>query len=954
MIEPSASPGAAPNVSARAFPSMNTRSRCLLLRCLLLVLPFALFAAPDVVLENTRFRYVISGDARNLAFVDRATGVDHLRTNEPTVCASVRRGGTVFPATSARRAGDRLALKFGGSGIGAELDVESRPTHLVMRLASIDGTVDSITFLNVPLDLAAKLSEDFGACALSLNLHTRVDALPALHRELKASCETRFGLLGGKAAIVAAPMARMLPALQETLLSSGELPNCKVAGPWAQGIPFNHGSYLFNYGSLVETNVQEWIAATRRVGFTQIDNHGGPDFFRFGDLELDRKKWPDGWDSYGRVVSRLHDAGIGSILHTYAFFIDKHSKYVAPVPDARLDAFRTFTLAGDLAPDATEIAVNEPTKGLSTVTGFFEHNSVVLHVGDELVTFGGFANEPPWRFTGVKRAALGTKAAPHARGSRARQLKESFGLFVPDPESTLFAEIAANHADVVNRCGFDGIYLDALDGASILRGEDASWYWADKFVVEIQKRLKRPVGMEMSAMWHHCWQYRTRWQAWDFPRRGQKRFVDLHAAAINDGLMLPLHLGWWGFTAYDPPQVEPSYPDVIEHVGARLVGWDAGISLAAGMDPKSLDATPLFARAAETLRICGELRRTNTFDAATKERLRDPNLEFALSTNASGRIGFRTLRTHARTIAMDEPWSREWTVTNAFAAQPARFRVEALMSAARDATNALRLADLASEPAATWTRTTALGVSFAANGPSEATMHRIVITNAGGVTRTAAVAKLDKRFPRPLDVHGPQALSVEVDGDGSGAVLAIRLESPKPLAYGAIADHYVPLDFTGRRRFTLVESESSRWSDYHWNDGKSAPAAYRALIHFNAIESIGIWVQNLPRGRETRVGIGAITALPLRAVHLENPRVDANGVTLEFPIDLTPGSWIEANGPGDCVAYGPKGERLGSVKPIGSWPTLAEGTNAFRFECAGEADGPPRARVTVFALGDEP
>ena len=26
--------------------------------------------------------------------------------------------------------------------------------------------------------------------------------------------------------------------------------------------------------------------------------------------------------------------------------------------------------------------------GMSTVTGFFEHNSVILHIGDELITFG--------------------------------------------------------------------------------------------------------------------------------------------------------------------------------------------------------------------------------------------------------------------------------------------------------------------------------------------------------------------------------------------------------------------------------------------------------------------------------------------------------------------------------------------------------------------------------------
>ena len=50
------------------------------------------------------------------------------------------------------------------------------------------------------------------------------------------------------------------------------------------------------------------------------------------------------------VLERLHAAGIGSIFHTYAFFLDKQSKYVTPVPDKRLDAFRTFTLADPVGP----------------------------------------------------------------------------------------------------------------------------------------------------------------------------------------------------------------------------------------------------------------------------------------------------------------------------------------------------------------------------------------------------------------------------------------------------------------------------------------------------------------------------------------------------------------------------------------------------------------------------
>jgi hypothetical protein len=771
---------------------------------------------------------------------------------------------------------------------------------------------------------------------------------------LRASCEKKFGLVGAKVAIVGAPMARMLPALQETLASSSELPVCKVAGPWAREVAFNHGSYLFNFGSLTETNVEDWIEMTRTLGFTQIDNHGGGKFFRFGDMELNREKWPDGWESWRRIVARLHKEGIGSIFHTYAFFIDKQSKYVTPVPDPRLDAFRTFTLAEPLDADATEIAVNESTAGTSTVTGFFEHNSIVLHIGDELVTFGGAGKEAPWRFTGVKRGAFATKAAAHDKGAKARHLKECFGLFVPNPESSLFEEIAANHADVVNRCDFDGIYLDAIDGSSILRGGE-EWYWADKFVVEIQKRLKKPVGMEMSSMGHHFWQYRTRWQAWDYPQRGHKRFIDLHAQDVNGGLLLPLHLGWWSFQSFNPPQIEPSYPDVMENLGAKLIGWDAGISLTAGVDRETLRTTPLFRRAVAILRTCEELRHAKAFDESTKARLREPGKEFTLFKDAASKTRFRRAQSQAQTVALAEPWTLAWNVTNFFAGQPARFRLEVLMSAAPlPDTNSMLLADLARANAEPWKRTSADGVTFALNPSANGNDFScaLMATNAGKVARNAAWVRFEKHFEPLLNLKEQQALGVEIEGDGSGAVVAVRLESPQHMAFGAVADRYVTVDYTGRRWFTLVETESTRWSDYVWNDAKGLYNVYRETINFGAVESVSVWLQNLPAGREVKIGVGPIRAIPSRSATVKNPKITVGGKTVEFPFEMASGSWIECDGPDDCTVYGPKGEARGKVKPQGDWPVIQTGTSPMKFSCEQSADPKPRARLTVFAHGE--
>jgi hypothetical protein len=192
---------------------------------------------------------------------------------------------------------------------------------------------------------------------------------------------------------------------------------------------------------------------------------------------------------------------------------------------------------------------------------------------------------------------------------------------------------------------------------------------------------------------------------------------------------------------------------------------------------------------------------------------------------------------------------------------------------------------------------------------------------------------------------------VEVEGDGSGVLLAIRLESPRHLAFGALADRYVVVDFTGKRLLSLVETESSRWSDYVWDDGKGAYNAYRETIDFGAVESISIWLQNLPPGRETRCGIGPIRALSLGTGLVKNPKLIVAGEALEFPVEIASGSWIEANGPEDCAVYGSKGEPLGKVTPRGQWPELPAGTALIQFRCEGREDFQPRARLTVFAHG---
>ena len=108
---------------------------------------------------------------------------------------------------------------------------------------------------------------------------------------------------------------------------------------------------------------------------------------------------------------------------------------------------------------------------MSTVTGSLVHNSVTLQIDDELITYSEIDKDPPYAFTKCKRGAWNTRVSSHAKGAKVHHLQQAFKMFIPDVNSTLFAEVAENTAYMYNYCGFDMCYLDALDQQHRFGGE---------------------------------------------------------------------------------------------------------------------------------------------------------------------------------------------------------------------------------------------------------------------------------------------------------------------------------------------------------------------------------------------------------------------------------------------------------------------------------------------------
>ena len=933
-------------------------------------------------IETSHARCVFGEDGTAVALEDKRTGENYLRTDGgATPLARLKQAGQEHVSTSVSSdAAGGWRLRFGDSGIEVRLGVQAREQYWVIEVLEVIGDgVEELTFLDMPLSLVGCLDEPFAACVMALNLQTNVPSqVPMPMKRLRACCVSRVGLQGAKAAVVACPPDVMRSIMQEVVGAAEDLPTSDIGGPWALDAAINRGSYLFNFGGLTEDTVDDWIALAKSIGFTQIDFHGGRSF-RFGDFRPDPEMYPRGVASLKAVIDRLHAAGIAAGLHTYAFFIDKRCPWVTPVPDPRLGALKVFTLAEALDADADTVTVAESTADRSTDVGFFARNSVTLRIDEELIRFGDFRREPPYGFTSCERGAQSTRPTSHAKGAAVHHLKECFGLFSPDGDSSLLVDVAAKTAEAFNACGFDMIYLDALDGGDILEGREYEWHYGAKFVFEICKRLNKPALMEMSTFYHHLWYVRSRIGAWDHPIRSHKRFIDMHVASNESGrrMFLPAHLGWWAAKTWFGAQGERTFSDDFEYLCGKCIGHDCGFSIM-GIDPDNIKSTPALQRLTGMIKEYEDLRHAGHFSETMKAKLRVPGDEYTLTHDASGTPVLEPVQYARHKVEGVDERTLAWTVKNRFGPQSAGLRIEALTGTVPyDSPDAVALVEFEND-AELAEREIAEDVTLDLAAATEQSPdgNRCVRLSALNkrAERRGAWGMWRKTFTPPLDLtvqasdeerersQGEAATHIEtseacqrqaiafwVKGDGKGAVLNLQVRSPEYVT-PAIGDHYVILDFEGWRYVELIEPEGERYADYAW------PYAgmyhiYRECVNYERVGTLGLWLNNLPPGEEVACLVSPVRALPVVDTVLRRPAVTIGGRTIVFPVDISTGCYLECRSSAECVLYGREGEVVGEVTPEGNLPEVTAGDNDVRFDCE-DAAARPRAAVTVIARGE--
>ncbi|MDX9978870.1 MAG: LamG-like jellyroll fold domain-containing protein [Lentisphaeria bacterium] len=873
-------------------------------------------------------------------------GRELIRTPLPLVTAQM--DGRRLLGGRCQRDGDDLVIDLRRNAGQVVLRITPRPGYF--RLAVVRApAAESLVFCQLAPAAASErgsmlgmLSDDtHGVCLRALNLDTNV-TLASGGTALAATSYGKHGIERGDVALVAAPRGELRQVLKR-VTETEDVPKSELGGAWAMESEDNRGSYLFS--EISEANADEWIELARRGGFTHIHFHGW--WSSLGHYEPNKSRFPDGLESMKRVVDRIHAAGLKASMHTLTGCISTNDPWVTPVPDPRLAADASYTLARALGPEDKEIFLTEPF-GNHDVVWSYSGNGNVVRIGEELIHYEEISREEPYALRRCIRGAFKTRPAAHAAGAQADHLLQRYLAFYPEQNSTLVDELADCVAKVFNTVGMDGIYFDGSEGMG-------DWRAIVVMRHAIFRRLERPALTEASCWGHHNWWFHSRLGAWDHASWAPKQFADMHIASAETHRfqdLLEPQLGWWALIG--PSAISRGmYPEEVEY----FIGKTLSINAPMSMQGVNVGARPPNARQNEYFTLLGwyeNLRLARYFTPETAARLREPGHEFRLRQSPDGIWQFHSLATAKHRV---DGAPGEWTVRNSHAGQPLRLRVESLYAVeAYDSPQVALVSDFADLDGFKLRRH-APGVAMEASLDTArvqtgAHSLRLVASNQDTEPRVAW-AEFGTHFQPYLSINPGQALGFWVYGDGKGAVLNIQLQNPREHTH-CFAEHYVDLDFVGWKYVEIPfrERSSERYHGFSW-PYYSQHGIFRNRLQPNVVSALTLYLTNLPENGQAEVLVSPIRALPIRSVPLTGIALAVNGgAPLALPDLASSGGYLEVDEGGVGTVRDPRGEIVDTFTLPANWPLLKAGDNSFALSASTTEGYRARAEVTVFSLGE--
>jgi hypothetical protein len=431
--------------------------------------------------ETSYLRLDLDSRGRIVSIYDLSGGREYLASDHGARLLRVAVGKVVHdPASASYNEESRvLKLVYGSGGIIARVEVNVKPTHLMLELKSIQGADAAVVMWGpYPTAIGQTVGETVGVARndefafgiQALNVGTtggrpkeypdlgvggendaaaRIDpgsAVQAYSREYDG------GVIGSKIALFGCPAEKALEIIEQIEIAEG-LPHPMLDGEWGKTSTTAKLSYLIT--GFGENSVDEILEYARKGGFKYI-YHGGP-FQTWGHFHLSPGDFPDGAESLKRCVKKAGKAGIRVGVHTLSNFITTNDPYVSPVPDPRLMRTGSSTLTAFVDETSTEIGVGDPEP-------FREQQTLSAAViGEELIQYRDVSEAKPWKLLDCKRGAFGTKPSSHpANADIGKLVDHPYRVFFPNLK--MQDEMAQRLVDLFNKTGLRQISFDGLEG----------------------------------------------------------------------------------------------------------------------------------------------------------------------------------------------------------------------------------------------------------------------------------------------------------------------------------------------------------------------------------------------------------------------------------------------------------------------------------------------------------
>lgn len=416
-------------------------------------------------------------------------------------------------------------------------------------------------------------------------------------------------IIGSAIALFGTPESEVLDVLEKIELEEG-LPHVTINGEWVKRSKEANKPYFIT--TFTEQNIDECLEFCEKLGYNSL-YHGHP-FKNWGHFDLIEAQFPNGWDGMKQCVEKAKARGIRLGVHTLTNFITTNDPYVTPVPHKDLMIFCETVIVKDVAADATEIYINDPS-------GYEVKNACqAIRIGDEIIQFGLVSKEAPYKLMKCKRGAYGTKASAHkAKVKIARLADHDYKTLFPNFE--LQKEMIARLAEFFNYTGVAQLDFDGHEGGwGTGEGDFGMDYFSDALVAQVDHELRNGSSRSNHYYWHV-----NSYLNWGEPWYGGFTKSQGHYRYQNQALLkrnyTPNMLGWFLLNSTTTVQE-------FEYMLARSAGYDAGYALFSDLMKMTNNAE--FDAIAEAINIWEEARLREIFNESQIENLKNVNNDFSL------------------------------------------------------------------------------------------------------------------------------------------------------------------------------------------------------------------------------------------------------------------------------------------------------------------------------------